>query len=270
LIPAASASDALPARATTSPRIRIAGLIWTLVRTDFKARYHGTFGGFAWALLKPLVMFLSLVAVFSFVFHSEPNYRSNLLIGLFLWDFFAESTRVGLISLQMKGFLLTKAKFPTWILVVTSMSNALITLTVFSVAMVAFLALSGHTPGIADVALYTTYLFSMILVVTGLSLATSVLFLRYRDLNQVWDVVSQAGFFLTPIIWPIGAIPERFHFYLYIWPPTPIVDFARQVLIAGTIPSLKANLFLGTETLIIFLAGVLIFRRLAPRAAEYL
>ena len=69
-------------------RIHYLDLAWTLVRTDFKARYHGTLGGFVWALLKPLTMFLSLLAIFSFVFTTEPNYRLNLLIGLFLWDFF--------------------------------------------------------------------------------------------------------------------------------------------------------------------------------------
>ena len=49
-----------------------------------------------------------------------------------------------------------------------------------------------------------------------------MLFLRYRDLNQIWDMVMQAGFFLAPIVYPLGVIPERFHFYLYLWPPTPV------------------------------------------------
>src|SRR5689334_10104372 len=66
------------------------GLLWTLVRTDFKSRYHGSFGGYMWALLKPLAMFLVLLSVFSFVFHNDPNYKLNLIIGLFLYDFFSE------------------------------------------------------------------------------------------------------------------------------------------------------------------------------------
>ena len=57
---------------------------------------------------------------------------SNLIIGLFLWDFFAEATKTGMASLAAKGFLLTKARFPRWILVVTSIANALITLLVFA------------------------------------------------------------------------------------------------------------------------------------------
>ena len=65
----------------------------------------------------------------------------------------------------------------------------------------------------------------------GFSLATSVLFLGYRDLNQVWDVITQAGFFLAPIIYPLGIVPERFHIYFYLWPPTPVIEFSRAALV---------------------------------------
>src|SRR5207249_246841 len=111
--------------AGTRPRhgLDMAGLIWTLVRTDFKVRYHGTLAGFVWALLKPVIMFLVLMGVFSFIFSADPNYKLKLIIGLFLWDFFAEATKVGLLSLQAKGYLLAKTRFPRWILVATSSSN---------------------------------------------------------------------------------------------------------------------------------------------------
>src|SRR4051812_27965532 len=83
----------------------LAGLLWTLVRTDFKSRYHGTVGGFLWALLKPLAMFLVLFSVFSFIFISDPQYKRKLLIGLFLFDFFGEGTKAGLAALRDKGYL---------------------------------------------------------------------------------------------------------------------------------------------------------------------
>src|SRR5262245_30331539 len=98
----------------------IGGLVWTLIRTDFKVRYHGSLGGFVWALLKPLSMFLVLMGVFSLIFVSEPHYRINLILGLFLWEFFAEGTKTGLTSLYAKAYLLAKTRFPRWIVVVTS------------------------------------------------------------------------------------------------------------------------------------------------------
>src|SRR4051794_41009896 len=222
-----------------------AGLVWTLIRTDFKTRYHGTIGGFVWALLKPLTMFLVLLAVFSYVFASEPRYRLDLIIGLFLYEFFQESTKAGLLSLRAKGYLLTKAKFPSWIVVVTSASNAAITLALFSVVLVTFLVLSGRPPSIGAVALYALYLLQFLAIVTGFSLAASVLFMWYRDLNQVWEVVSHAGFFVAPIIYPLGVLPERVHVYLYLWPPTPIILFSRSVLVEGRTPSLVAHALLA-------------------------
>lgn len=252
------------------PTAHVWGLVWTLVRTDFKARYHGTLAGFGWSLLKPLAMFLVLVAVFSFIFHSDPNYRLDLIIGLFLWEFFAESTKTGLVSLHAKGFLLAKARFPPWIVVVTSISNPLIALGAFAVVISCFLAATGRAPSPASVALVALYLTALIVIAVGFSLASSVLFLRYRDLNQVWDVISQAGFFVAPIIWPLGTVPERFHSYLFLWPPTPVIEFARTVLVAGGAPTFRAHAYLAFEALVIFVLGAAIFSRLAPRAAEYL
>jgi lipopolysaccharide transport system permease protein len=261
---------------TAAPVIRVPSptrfldLLWTLVRTDFKSRYHGTLGGFVWALLKPFVMFIVLLAVFSFIFASDPGYKMNLIIGLFLFDFFAESTKVGLTSLYSKGYLLSKARFPSWILVVASASNALITLGIFAIVVTTFRFLTATPPTVVGLALFVFYLLMFVVIVVGFSLAASVLFLRYRDLNQVWDVVIQAGFFLAPVVYPLRIIPERFHFYLYVWPPTPVIQFTRAVLVDGTIPTLRAHMMLVGEAACILAIGTAIFRRYAPRAAEYL
>jgi len=253
------------------PRSRDAlGLVWTLVRTDFKVRYHGTVGGFAWALLKPLTMFVVLTAVFSFIFRADPNYRLNLLIGLFLWDFFSEGTKVGLTSLATKGFLLTKTRFPKWILVVTSISNPLITLSVLAVAIVATSAQGARPPSLGSVGLVALYLLQLCAIVVGFSLATSALFLRYRDLNQVWELMLQAGFFVAPVVYPLSILPERVHFYLYCWPPTAVIQFVRSVLVLGVVPSATAHAMLGGASLLALAVGALIFGRVSPRSVEYL
>ena len=102
------------------------------------------------------------------------------------------------------------------------------------------------------------------LLVAGFSLATSVLFLRYRDLNQVWDVMAQAGFFVAPIIYPLGIVPERLHFYFYRWPPTPIIEFSRAALVSDSVPSLTAHLYLTAEVAVVLVIGTLIMRRFEP------
>jgi len=260
----------LPAeRAASIPRLAGAGLAWTLIRTDFKARYHGTLSGFAWALLKPAAIFLVLMVVFSFIF-PDPAYKLQLIVGLFLWDFFAEGTKTGLASLHAKGYLLAKVRVPLWVLVLASIANPLITLAVFSIAIVAFLTVAGAPPTAMGVTLFAAYCVSLTVLVAGFSLAASVLFLKYRDLNQVWDVIAQAGFFVAPIIYPLGIMPERFHFYFYLWPPTPIIEFSRAALIRHQIPSATAHLYLVVELVVALAAGVFVMRRYGPRAAEYL
>lgn len=258
------------APAFEQPRHDWPGLVWTLIRTDFKVRYHGTAMGFLWALFKPMVMFLTLMAVFSFIFAEDRNYGLNLLIGLFLWDFFAEGTKVGLMSLHAKGFLIAKSRIPRWIVVVTSPSNALVTLLVVACTLMLALALQGRAPSLLHAALFVLYLGLLLLIVVGFSLAASVLMLRYRDLNQVWEVVSHAGFFVAPVIYPLEILPERFHQYLYAWPPTPVIQFARSVLVAGVVPSLRAHLMLLVVTAVIVAVGVLVFRRYSPRIVEHL
>ena len=119
-------------------------------------------------------------------------------------------------------------------------------------------------------AFFVLYLVSFSLIILGFSLASSALFLRYRDLNQVWDVVIQAGFFLAPVVYPLRVIPLKYHFAMYFWPPTAIIEFSRAVLVDGTIPTMRAHMFLLFETTVLLGIGMAFFRRLAPRAAEYL
>lgn len=243
-------------------------LVWTLVRTDFKARYHGSLNGFVWALLKPTCIFLVLMTVFSFLF-PDPLYKLNLIVGLCLWDFFNEATKTGLASLDAKAFLIKKVRAPLWVLVLSSLANACLTFLVFTSSILAFLFLTGRMPSALNLLCFVGYALSLAIMVSAFSLAASVLFLRVRDLNQVWDVVAQAGFFVAPIIYPIGIVPERFHFYFYIWPPTPIIEFSRAVLVAGTTPTLTAHLYLLIEVIGCLAIGIITFRRYAPRAPEY-
>jgi lipopolysaccharide transport system permease protein len=246
------------------------GLIWTMVRTDFKVRYHGRLMGFFWALLKPVVMFLVLSGVFSFVFASDLQYQSKLLLGLILWDFFADGTKVTLTSLHTKAFLIGKSRFPRWIVVVASISNPLLTMSVTLTTMLVALTLTGHAPSLAGLALLGVYVLALVGLVIGFGLATSALFLRYRDLNEFWDLAIYAGFFLAPVVYPLSIMPEQFHFFLYLWPPTPVIQFARMVLLEGAVPTLRANLMLLAMSGTAIVAGLLVFRRYAPDAAEHL
>jgi lipopolysaccharide transport system permease protein len=243
--------------------------LWTLIRIDFKIRYHGALGGFAWALAKPVVMFVVLFWVFRFLFPGRV-YRYDLLVGILLWNFFSEGTSNGLESLYRKGFLVTKAAFPRWIVVVTSLVNALLTLVIYAIALIIVVAVTKGLPSFGCLLLFLAYMLLYVVIVLGISLGSCVLFLKYRDLNQIWDVALQAGFFLAPIMYPIGMLPERYHFWLHLWPATPIIQFSRQALIDGAMPSAKANLFLVAMAAGILVSGIVVFRRFVASALESL
>ena len=114
------------------------------------------------------------------------------------------------------------------------------------------------------------YVLAFVGIVIGFSLGASVLFLRYRDLNQVWDLLIQAGFFVAPIIYPLGILPESAHIYLYLWPPTPIIEFSRDALVRGVLPSATAHAFLIAVVATSLGVGIALFRRYSPRAAEFM
>ena len=249
----------------------IPSMVWMLIRTDFKVRYHGSAGGFVWALLKPVSMFIVLLGVFSLIFvQTDPHYRMNLILGLFLWEFFVDGTKSGLVSLFTKGYLLTKTRFPRWTVVVTALANPLINLLIFTVAILLYLGVTRRMPSPLRLLLFGGYVIELLVIVSGFSLAMSVLYLRFRDLTHLWDAITQAGFFVAPIVFPMAMIPEAARRFLYLWPPTPVIEFSRQVLIEGTFPTVSQNLFLLGVSGSILALGVVIFRRLAPRAAEHL
>ena len=260
----------MTASTSAAPRFDLWGATWTLVRTDFKVRYHGTLMGFFWASLKPLVMFVVLVSVFSLIFATDLNYALNLIIGLFLYDYFQEATKSGLSALHAKGYLIGKSRFPRWILVIGSISNPLIVIAVASLAILAYLALRGDAPTLVMIGLYAFFLAQYTLIIVGFSLAASVLFLRYRDLNQVWEVAVQAGYFVAPVIYPLDILPERFHIYLYLWPPTSVIQFSRGALVDGVAPSPLGLLLLAGATALSLAIGIGIYRRLVPDAGEHL
>src|SRR5215470_3634877 len=256
----AAASRSRAASPGAADGFDVAGALWTLVRTDFKVRYHGTAMGFVWAMLKPLAMFVVLMSVFTFVFPSKEDYALNLVLGLFLYDYFQEATKTGLVSLHSKGYLIGRSRFPRWLIVVATASAAIL----------ACLAFAGRTPAPSALLLYLLYVLLFSGIVVAFSLASSVLFVRYRDLNQVWEVVVQAGLFVAPIIYPIDVLPERFHRLVYLWPPTSVIEFSRAVLLEGAVPTLRAHLLLVAATAASLAAGIAIYRRSGPGVPEHL
>lgn len=183
-------------------------LLTELVRTDFKLRYQGSALGYAWSLLRPLLLFLILYVVFvKFlkIGNSVPHYPVYLLLGVVIWNFFLEMTVQSLGSIVGRGDLIRKISIPRWIIVLSSSISALINFFLNLLVILVFMIIN-------HVDLYSTALYLPLLLIEiyifalGLSLFLSAAFVKYRDVGYIWEVILQAGFYLTPILYPISLV----------------------------------------------------------------
>lgn len=253
-------------------------LLRAMVTTDFKLRYQASLLGYLWTLLKPLAIFTILYLVFVQLlkFGSAVPYPGvYLLFGIVIWGFFAETTTLGLTSLVQRADLLRKIEFPRYVVVLSVGSYALITFGLSMVVMVVFLVVA-RVPLTAN-ALWLPALF-LELAALSLSLAffLSALFVRFRDLSYIWEVVVQAAFYATPIIYPLSLVP-------YVWaqkllllnPMAQIIQDARYCLVSDETVTMTqvfgtpwARLIPVGLVCILVAASIVFFRSRSPRFAE--
>lgn len=244
-------------------------LLWELAKTDFKIRYNGSILGYLWALLKPLLIFLILNFVFSNVFgRNIPHYSINLLVGIMLWNYFSEGTMVGMTSLLSKANLITKIKISKWAIVIASIINASITFAINLVILVIFFVFYQITPSLAAIFLAGVFFVLIYILIVGFSLVTAPLFLKYRDLNQIWEVLLTLGFYASPIIYPLSLIPIQYQKYLWLNPMSYIINYTKLALVSGQFISPDRLAILIAIITIIFIVGWVVFNKMHKKVAE--
>lgn len=181
-----------------------------MVRTDFKLRYQGSALGYAWSLLRPLLLFVILYIVFVRFLKlgaGVPHYPVYLLLGIVIWNFFNEMTVQSLGSIVGRGDLIRKIRIPRWIIVLSSSISALINLFLNLVVIVIFMFIN-HVDLMRTILWLPLILAEVYLLSLGLSMFLSAAFVKFRDINYIWEVILQAGFYLTPILYPLTRIPS--------------------------------------------------------------
>ena len=186
-------------------------LLMELVKTDFKLRYQGSVLGILWSVLKPLMIFVVMYFVFVKFLRitdpSIPNYAITLLLGLSLWAFFTEAVTLGMTSIVARGDLMRKINFPKYIVILSSMVSALISLSINLLVVLAFALFAG-------VKYHLTVLwlpFNIILlfaVAFGLALILSTLYVKFRDISHIWEVFMQILVYSMPIMYPISMVAK--------------------------------------------------------------
>lgn len=254
-------------------------LLRELVVTDFKLRYQGSVLGYAWSLLKPLFLFAIMYVVFGLLVKlgSIEHYAVYLLLGIVLWTFFAEATNQGMGSIVGRGDLLRKINFPKYILVLSTTISALINLVLNLIIVAVLMVINGVELHLSAL-LFPIFIIEIYVLALGLAFFLSALNVKYRDTSHIWEIIMQAAFYATPIIYPISLVIEKSELaakFLLMNPIAQAIQDARYVLITretDTISSLFANslytLIPIGVVLIIFIVGTLYFKKHSKRFAE--
>ena len=180
-------------------------LLREMVKTDFKLRYQGSLIGHLWSILKPLMLFTIMYLVFvRFLKFDDgtPHYAVGLLLGMVTWNFFAEATNMGMLSIVSRGDLLRKLNFSKEIIVFSSVIGAAINYVINLLVVFIFALINGIHPSLGILVIFPIFI-ELTLLSMGIALILSTLFVRYRDIGPIWEVIMQAGMYATPIIYSL-------------------------------------------------------------------
>ncbi|MFA6098845.1 MAG: ABC transporter permease [Patescibacteria group bacterium] len=243
-------------------------LIRELAISDFKLKYQSSVLGYVWSFIKPLLLFGISYLVFSiFLRFNIEHYNLYLLLGIILWGYLAEGTTNAVNSLISKGGLISRVFFPRTLIVIASTITSLLTLLLNLIVFVVFFIFSGVqlTPAFLLLILFLAELY---LIVLGLGFLISSLNIKFRDLSHIWEILLQAGFWATPIIYSLAMIPEKYHFWVFLNPMTRIIQYSREAVIYGQTPDLKGIFGSILITVAVFVVGYLVFKKREPFFAE--
>lgn len=243
-------------------------LIGNLVVSDLKIKYADSMLGFAWSMLNPLLMMIILYLIFSnFYRNTQENFVIYLLIGILSWRFFSIVTTSSLEAIVKRESLVKKIYIPREILTLSTVISGLISSFLEFLVLIPLLIVLGV--GIhPTIILFPAVLLLFFFIIYGLSLILSSLYVYFRDLNQIWGVVIQLGFFLSPIMYEISLVPERLQFLYNLNPVTAIINMNREILLNGQLPDLTSIYVSLAAAIFLLIAGNVVFIRLEPRFAE--
>jgi ABC-2 type transport system permease protein len=258
---------------------RFLALTWTLALTDWKLRFYGSVLGYVWQLARPFAFFGVIYVVFTQIVDlgdDIKNYGVYILFSLVLFNFFAEVTNGCVRSLVSRENLLRKISFPRLAIPMAITLTALFNLGGTLVAVFIFAAVSGVYPDAGWLELIPLILL-LALLSSGIGMLLSVLFVRYRDVEPIWEVVTQALFYASPVLYVTTLVDPCCRSEYTAQPLASIMAQMRHAMIDSTAPNIAHELGGAVRVLIpltvifgAFAFGLWAFNRQAPRIAEHL
>lgn len=255
-------------------------LLRELVITEFKLRYQGSVLGYLWSLLKPLFLFVILYFVFVYfmrVGSDIPDWPVAMLLGIVLWTFFSEITSNGLNSIVERGDVIRKINFPKYVIVLASSISALINLAINLIVITIFMIISGvHLSW--GVLLVPLFIIELFVFGVGIAFILSTLQVRMRDTSYIWEILMQALFYGSIVLYPVTLVVKQSPLIAKILLLNPVaqsIQDIRHVLVNEanlTLFSLTNNMLWSLIpigiTIVVAGVGAWYFRRRSPYFAE--
>jgi ABC-2 type transport system permease protein len=261
---------------------RFVELTVTLARTEFKLRYFGSALGYVWSLMRPLLFFGVIYLFFTKIINLSkgiPHYGLYLLTGIVLWSYLGEATGNCVACLVQRESMLRKVRFPRMAIPLSVSLTAAFNLAMNLIPVLVFALASGLTPTASWLWLIPVTL-GFIALATGIGMFLSASYVRYRDVQPIWDVGLQAWFYLSPIMYSaatyanhLGTTGARL---AMINPIATMLAQAGHAFVDPSLPSATAVAGVAPVVVaiilivVVFATGWWFFTREAPRVAENL
>lgn len=207
-------------------------LLQFLTWRDIKVRYKQTAMGAAWAILQPLLIVLVFAVFFGLFVGVSTDGLPYLIFyycGILPWTFFANGVSTSSTSLIGNANLINKVYFPRIFIPAAVIAASLVDLAIATVILLGFVLFYGFSPT-WPMLLLPVYLVLTVLLTVGLGVWISALTVKYRDIRHALPFVLQLWMFLTPIIYPLSVVPEKWRSLLFINPLAGIVEGMRLAL----------------------------------------
>lgn len=250
-------------------------LLLNLAKDDFKSRYMGNHLGMLWAFIQPLVTIAVLWFVFTVGFRAAASdgvpFILWLITGMIPWFFFSEALQNSTNAILSNSFLVKKVVFRVSLLPIVQVTSSSLIHLFFVGVIVLLFFIYGYTPSIYWLQVFYYFGFTVILVL-GISWITSAVVVFLRDLGQLIGVIIQLGFWLTPIFWNIGMVPEKYQYLIKLNPVYYIIQGYRDSFIyhVGFWEKPLLSIYNLVIVMIFLLIGSVVFKRLRPHFADVL
>lgn len=246
-------------------------MIFSLIRKDLRGKYKGSVLGFLWTFLDPLLQLIVYTIVFSVFFPSNiDRFYIFLFVGLVPWLFFNTSLVGGATSVVVQENLIKKIYFPRQVLPVSYVTSAFVNMLLTFIVIFAVLIISGFGIRLDILWMLPIVMLVEYVLALGIAMLTSALTVYFRDLQYILGIITMLWMYLTPVLYEIETIPEKYRSLMYMNPMTGIILCYKDILYYKQFPNLNNILMAFGMGAFFLVIGSFTFNRMQKHFVEEL